>query len=168
MFPFWCMCLRIYKRRTDLCVESPTAHGVYIEITGSSWTGGQFQSAQHVIIMRQQREREREREREKEEIPFLLCLVRELKGNTRRWEKKKKKSFLMSKPQGFACNFHSPLSDLSPSSFFSFFLFFVFSFFLFILFCSSIFHVTTRVGNILFTDDLKKKKKKKKWEGFLK
>jgi hypothetical protein len=35
----------------------------------------------------------REREREKEESPFspLFCLVRELKGNTRRWEKEKKK-----------------------------------------------------------------------------
>lgn len=39
--------IRAYKRRIDRCLV------VYIEITGSSWTAGQFQSAQHVIMPRE-------------------------------------------------------------------------------------------------------------------
>lgn len=41
--------IRAYKRRIDRCLV------VYIEITGSSWTGGQFQSAQHVITRREKK-----------------------------------------------------------------------------------------------------------------
>lgn len=73
------------KRRMDLpCI--------CIEITGSSWTGGQFQSAQQHVIT----------ERGKRALLDDGWPARSSQKVTREDEKKK---VLMSKPQGSACNF---------------------------------------------------------------
>lgn len=108
--------IRAYKRRIDRCLV------VYIEITGSSWTGGQFQSAQHVITRR-----------EKKGSPLSFDSPKVTRDDDGK-KKRNKKKVLMSKPQGFACNFHSPLIS-SLSFFFHFVLFFYIYYIVYIISC---------------------------------